>query len=81
MRRAAAALDWNALGEEAHKFKSSARTIGAIRLGELCEALERDCHRHDASKMASAVEELCAELGWVLKEVAERPAGSMEAVA
>jgi HPt (histidine-containing phosphotransfer) domain-containing protein len=81
LRSAAAASDWGVLSEEAHKFKSSARTIGAVRLGELCEALETDCYRHDAEQMVTAVEELCTELRQVLAEVAECVGVPVDAVA
>lgn len=33
---------WVAASELAHKLKSSSRSVGAIRLGALCEALERE---------------------------------------
>ena len=35
-----AAKDWAAVGAAGHKFKSSARTIGANHLADICEALE-----------------------------------------
>lgn len=41
-------VSMDAMKEIAHSLKSSARTVGALQLGELCEALERqdacDCH-------------------------------------
>jgi CheY-like chemotaxis protein/HPt (histidine-containing phosphotransfer) domain-containing protein len=81
MRSAVAAEDATALGEEAHKFKSSARTIGALRLANLCEALERDRNRYDAAEAAAAVDRVCEELKRVLAEVAARLEDGMEAVA
>ena len=35
--------DWKQVGMLAHKFKSSSRGVGATRLGDHCEALERSC--------------------------------------
>ena len=35
------AKDWAAVGAAGHKFKSSARTIGATQLADICEALEK----------------------------------------
>jgi HPt (histidine-containing phosphotransfer) domain-containing protein len=32
---------WQHAGELAHKLKSSALSVGALRLGEFCEAMER----------------------------------------
>jgi len=42
LRSAAAADQWPQAGELAHKLKSSSRSVGAMRLGALCEALERE---------------------------------------
>ncbi len=35
--------DWRKAGEIAHKLKSSSRTVGADRLGALCEEIEHAC--------------------------------------
>jgi HPt (histidine-containing phosphotransfer) domain-containing protein len=32
---------WTAVADQAHKLKSSSRSVGAMRLGALCEGLER----------------------------------------
>ena len=37
---AVAAQQWAEAGERAHKLKSSARAVGAMRLGAMCEAIE-----------------------------------------
>jgi CheY-like chemotaxis protein/HPt (histidine-containing phosphotransfer) domain-containing protein len=42
LRNAASASQWPQAGELAHKLKSSSRSVGAMRLGALCEALERE---------------------------------------
>jgi len=42
LRNAASAQQWPQAGELAHKLKSSSRSVGAMRLGALCEALERE---------------------------------------
>ena len=42
LREAASAAHWPQAGELAHKLKSSSRSVGAMRLGALCEALERE---------------------------------------
>ena len=40
LRSACAAGLWDAAGAAAHKLKSSARAIGALALGDLCESME-----------------------------------------
>jgi hypothetical protein len=42
LRDAASAAHWPQASELAHKLKSSSRSVGAMRLGALCEALERE---------------------------------------
>jgi hypothetical protein len=39
---AALAKDWKAVSELGHKLKSSFRSVGAMRLGAICEVLERE---------------------------------------
>ena len=34
--------DWQVAAEQSHRLKSSSRAVGAVRLGALCEALERE---------------------------------------
>jgi CheY-like chemotaxis protein/HPt (histidine-containing phosphotransfer) domain-containing protein len=41
MQRCAAQAQWSQCADLAHKLKSSSRSVGAMRLGALCEALER----------------------------------------
>ena len=41
IRAAAAAADWSAVTAIAHRLKSSARTVGALALGEACAGLEQ----------------------------------------
>ena len=38
-----------ALGDKAHALKSAARSVGALMLGELCEAIETAGHADDAA--------------------------------
>jgi CheY-like chemotaxis protein len=44
MQAAAKTSDLTQLGNTAHTLKSSARTVGALALGELCQALETAAH-------------------------------------
>lgn len=41
LREALLAGDWKQAGEVAHKLKSSSRTVGAMQLGQWCEAMEK----------------------------------------
>lgn len=40
-------------GEQAHKLKSSARAVGALALGELCEAMETAGRAHSSEALAT----------------------------
>jgi HPt (histidine-containing phosphotransfer) domain-containing protein len=41
IQRAAEAGQWTLVADQAHKLKSSSRSVGAMQLGALCEGLER----------------------------------------
>ncbi len=72
-----AAGNLSGVGSAAHKLKSSARSVGALRLGEVCEQLER------AVKEGAAVDELMAQfdlaMGAVEQYLARRLKVSREA--
>jgi two-component system sensor histidine kinase/response regulator len=51
--------------EIAHKLKSSARAVGALKLGELCEAIERAGNRTDMVECARLGSQFQAELAAV----------------
>ncbi|MCF8168410.1 MAG: response regulator [Rhodoferax sp.] len=53
MQRDQMANDWLAVSATAHKLKSSARTIGALRLGAVCEGLEQAGKSTDVPKCRS----------------------------
>ena len=44
----AAAGQWAAVADQAHKLKSSARSVGAMQLGALCDTLEHEGRGKDA---------------------------------
>ncbi|MCC7116370.1 MAG: response regulator [Burkholderiales bacterium] len=46
----------------AHKFKSSSRSIGALRLGDICERIERAGRNGDAEALASGRQAFAAEM-------------------
>jgi HPt (histidine-containing phosphotransfer) domain-containing protein len=60
MKSAAAAGNLDALRIAAHSLKSNGRDFGAVRLANLCEALEHDCREgtvEDAVGRVSAISE------------------------
>jgi signal transduction histidine kinase/CheY-like chemotaxis protein len=65
MQVAAASAQWAQAADLAHKLKSSSRSVGAMRLGGLCEALERAGRSGDTascSALAQAVQLSFAEV-------------------
>ena len=50
------------VGSVAHKLKSSSRSVGAIRLGELCEALEHAGKNNDRHKLDDLMPQFETEL-------------------
>ncbi|WP_166806086.1 response regulator [Cryobacterium sp. TMT2-10] len=52
-------------GEQAHKLKSSARAVGALALGEICEAIEAAGRAHNNDALATLLLLFEQELGTV----------------
>jgi len=61
MREAVTRADWAALGDYAHSLKGSCATLGAIRMAELCDWLERHDHTGAVGGAAAACEELATQ--------------------
>ena len=59
---AAANDDETQLANLAHKLKGSARTVGAIELGNHCERLEHEARRGDLAQLATRLEEIAASV-------------------
>lgn len=55
IRGASASGDLAALGEHAHKLKSSARTVGANALADCCAVLEQACKHRRGEDVAAAM--------------------------
>jgi HPt (histidine-containing phosphotransfer) domain-containing protein len=55
MGEAVAAQRWKDAGAVAHKLKSSARAVGALRLGEWCHRLERAGFELDGATCTSLI--------------------------
>ena len=62
LRTACAAGQTRAAGGAAHKLKSSARTIGAFTLGELCADMERAGDAGDSAALAERLPLFNAEM-------------------
>ena len=65
LEQAIASGDTEAVGNIAHSLKSSARTIGALRLGEFCQAIEKAGKEGNASECTAIMVNLVKALGIV----------------
>lgn len=70
LRRALSENDLNAVQASAHSFKSSARAMGALVLGDFCERLERAALNQHASEVRLIMKEL--ELEFEKVEICRR---------
>jgi two-component system sensor histidine kinase/response regulator len=70
LRAAYEAGDTVAAGVAAHKLKSSARSVGALALGELCAEMERAGKAGDAQTLAALLPRFDLELATVDKYIA-----------
>jgi HPt (histidine-containing phosphotransfer) domain-containing protein len=64
---AAAQENWQAASEAAHRLKSASRAVGAMRLGHVCEALERQ----GRSGVAAGCAELAAAVAQEFAQAAQ----------
>jgi PAS domain S-box-containing protein len=62
--------DWGKTGDLAHELKSSARAVGAMRLGALCAALEHAGRNTRSSECQLLLSPLCSTLGQVEEQIA-----------
>ena len=62
LEEASAQGRWTALGDHAHKVKSSARTVGALHAGALLEQMEKAGRANDAASSQALVAELRSAL-------------------
>jgi HPt (histidine-containing phosphotransfer) domain-containing protein len=65
LRTACAAGEAKAAGDIAHKLKSSARSVGALALGELCAAIEQAGKAGQTAKLAALLTHFEVELAAV----------------
>ena len=65
LRAACAAEEAAAAGALAHKLKSSARSVGALALGELCAAMEKAGKTGDTTELAALLPRFEQELASV----------------
>jgi HPt (histidine-containing phosphotransfer) domain-containing protein len=71
MRSCAEAANWNALAEQAHKLKSSSRSVGAMQLGALCESLEHAGRGNKANLCAVLVHSVVRSYAQVQERIAQ----------
>ena len=57
-------------GETAHQLKSSARSIGALKLGELCEQIEHTCNTGESAALAELISHFNEEMTVVVNYLA-----------
>ena len=69
MQAALAAADIRALGSQAHRMKSSAYTVGAMRFGDLCKEVELMQEGNDVASARGKVEQLRALLEKIVQQV------------
>ena len=69
IRAATTAHDLPQVGQLAHRLKSSARSVGALVLGDLCAELVRDCRLVDKNSVDAAVFRIEEEVQQVLHEI------------
>lgn len=67
------AADIVAVGAVAHKLKSSARTVGANRLADLCTGLESGARTGQQARVDELLPQLAPEIGRVAAFVAALP--------
>ncbi len=58
------------VGETAHQLKSSARCIGALKLGELCEQIEHTCNTGESAALAELISHFNEEMTAVVNYLA-----------
>jgi len=59
--------DWIKLKINAHSLKSNCKDFGAVALGDLCEALERESAQGEVMNAQNKVEKISIELKTVLQ--------------
>lgn len=62
LKKAAAAEDETQLANLAHKLKGSARTVGAVELGDHCERLEHDARKGGVDELQRRLDEVFASV-------------------
>jgi HPt (histidine-containing phosphotransfer) domain-containing protein len=76
MRNCANAVQWTGVADQAHKLKSSSRSVGAMQLGALCESLERAGRGNKGDLCLMLVQLLEQSYAQVLKRISEQRTAS-----
>ena len=72
MRSSADKGQWADVADQAHKLKSSSRSVGAMQLGALCESLERAGRGNQAELCAVLVQSATQAYAQVLARITEQ---------
>lgn len=71
LQAACEAAQYEQVSGMAHKLKSSARYIGALKLGELCEQIEYHEQKEDDEKLKKLISDFKAEMSAVEKHITD----------
>ena len=71
MRLAITSGDWVTYQRHAHSIKSSSRTVGGMRLGDVAERIEKSCPPQNPEAATAMLSDLSSELEALLKALAE----------
>ncbi|MGB0720766.1 MAG: CHASE domain-containing protein [Gammaproteobacteria bacterium] len=72
LARAHKSGDLSAIGQTAHALKSASRSVGALRLGLLCEQIEQSAKAHDEATVETLLHALDGPLDATLRAIEER---------
>ena len=64
-----AGTDWQTTSEQSHRLKSSSRAVGAMRLGALCEALEREARAGNGAGCTALTQAVLAGFEMVATQI------------
>ena len=74
IRGGAESRRWSDVADQAHKLKSSSRSVGALQLGALCESLERAGRSNNADLCMVLVQSVAQSYEQVVARIAEQRA-------
>jgi HPt (histidine-containing phosphotransfer) domain-containing protein len=76
LRSCADACQWVGVADQAHKLKSSSRSVGAMQLGALCESLERAGRGNGGDLCATLVQSVAVCFAQVHSQISDHRSAS-----